>query len=119
VQHKGASECRYDRLRGMGLDTVDEQCNFEQIVADNLNMLGSVHGEIRTDRAKEMTLENFGRRNMVRNALKDGLALKQSLGSNPFLMGFIGSTDAHSAAPAPPCVSSQVISMRTCANHPT
>ena len=41
VQHKGASECRYDRLRGMGLDTVDEQCDFEQIAADNLNMLGS------------------------------------------------------------------------------
>jgi hypothetical protein len=35
VQHKGASECRYDRLRGMGLDTVDEQCDFEQIAADN------------------------------------------------------------------------------------
>ena len=99
VQHKGASECRYDRLRGMGLDTVDEQCDFEQIASDNLNMLGSVHGEIRTDRAKEMTMEKFGRRNMVRNALKDGLALKQTLGTNPFVMGFIGSTDTHSAAP--------------------
>lgn len=99
VQHKGASECRYDRLRSMGLDTVDEQCDFEQIASDNLNMLGSVHGEIRTDRAKEMTMEKFGRRNMVRNALKDGLALKQTLGTNPFVMGFIGSTDTHSAAP--------------------
>jgi len=99
VQHKGASECRYDRLRGMGLDTVDEQCDFEQIAADNLNMLGSVHGEIRTDRAKEVPLEKFARRNMVRNALKDGLALKRELGSNPFVMGFIGSTDTHSAAP--------------------
>ena len=99
VQHKGASECRYDRLRGMGLDTVDEQCDFEQIAADNLNMLGSVHGEVRTDRANTVPLENFARRNMVRNALKDGLVLEDELGTNPFVMGFIGSTDTHSAAP--------------------
>jgi len=99
VQHKGASECRYDRLRGMGLDTVDEQCDFEQIAADNLNMLGSVHGEVRTDRANEIPLEKFARRNMVRNALKDGLLLEDKLGVNPFVMGFIGSTDTHSATP--------------------
>ena len=99
VQHKGASECRYDRLRGMGLDTVDEQCDFEQIAADNLNMLGSVHGKVRTDRANPVALEDFARRNMVRNALKDGLLLKDRLGANPFVMGFIGSTDTHSAAP--------------------
>ena len=99
VQHKGASECRYDRLRGMGLDTVDEQCDFEQIAADNLNMLGSVHGKVRTDRANPVALEDFARRNMVRNALKDGLLLKDRLGANPFMMGFIGSTDTHSAAP--------------------
>ena len=36
---------------------------------------------------------------MVRNALKDGLVLGQKLGHNPFQMGFIGSTDTHSAAP--------------------
>ena len=99
VQHKGASECRYDRLRGMGLDTADEACDFEQIAADNLNMLGSVHGEVRTDRANAVPLEDFARRNMVRNALKDGLLLEDKLGTNPFVMGFIGSTDTHSAAP--------------------
>ena len=99
VQHKGASECRFDRLRGAGLDTVDEQCDFEQIAADNLNMLGSVHGEVRTERANAVPLEDFARRNMVRNALKDGLVLGQSLGNNPFQMVFIGSTDTHSAMP--------------------
>jgi len=99
VQHKGASECRYDRLRGLGLDTVDESCDFEQIPADNLNMLGSVHGEVRTERARAVPIEQFARRNMVRNALKDGLVLQDSLGTNPFVMGFIGSTDTHSAAP--------------------
>ena len=99
VQHKGASECRYDRLRGMGLDTIDEACDFEQIPADNLNMMGTVHGKVRTDRALEVPLEQFARRNMVRNALKDGLKLEQTSGTNPFVMGFIGSTDSHSAAP--------------------
>jgi hypothetical protein len=99
VQHKGASECRYDRLRGMGLDTTDELCDFEQVPADNLNMMGTVHGKVRTERALEVPLENFARRNMVRNALKDGLKLEDELGRNPFVMGFIGSTDTHSAAP--------------------
>jgi hypothetical protein len=99
VQHKGASECRFDRLRGIGLDTTDELCDFEQIPADNLNMMGTVHGKVRTERALEVPLEQFARRNMVRNALKDGLVLEDKLGTNPFVMGFIGSTDTHSAAP--------------------
>ncbi|MEP5568944.1 MAG: DUF3604 domain-containing protein [Halioglobus sp.] len=99
VQHKGASECRFDRLRGVGLSTVDEACDFEQIPADNLNMMGTVHGKVRTDRALEVPLEDFARRNMVRNALKDGLKLEDQSGTNPFVMGFIGSTDSHSAAP--------------------
>ncbi|MBT4522244.1 MAG: DUF3604 domain-containing protein, partial [Halieaceae bacterium] len=99
TQHKGASECRFDRLQGLGLDTEDELCSFEQINSDNLNMLGSVHGEVRTDRANTVPLEHFARRNMVRNVLKDGLALEKSSGTNPFVMGFIGSTDTHSATP--------------------
>jgi hypothetical protein len=36
---------------------------------------------------------------MVRNALKDGLVLERETGTNPFVMGFIGSTDTHSATP--------------------
>lgn len=99
TQHKGASECRYDRLLGQGLGTEDELCTFEQIDSDNLNMLGSVHGEVRTDRANMVPMEEFGRRNMVRNTLKDGLALERESGTNPFVMGFIGSTDTHSATP--------------------
>ena len=99
IQHKGASECRYDRLAGLGLATEDELCDFEQLVADNLSMLGSVHGEVRTERAAPVPIEAFGRRNMVRNALKDGLVLGQRDGLNPFAVGFIGSTDTHSATP--------------------
>lgn len=99
IQHKGASECRFDRLRGLGLDTVDEACDFEQIPADNLNMMGTIQGEVLTERAQEVPLELFAPRNMVRNALKAGLQLEDTLGSNPFRLGFIGSTDTHSAAP--------------------
>ncbi|MCE2391766.1 MAG: DUF3604 domain-containing protein [Proteobacteria bacterium] len=99
TQHKGSSECRYDRLAGRGLFTEDELCTHEQVVADNLSMLGSVHGEVRTPRAAPVPLDRFARRNMLRNALKDGLALGQASGTNPFRMGFVGSTDSHSATP--------------------
>ena len=99
VQHKAASECRFDRIEGRGLDTEDELCDFEQVVADNLSMLGTVFGEVQSESAAPVPLDEFGRRNMVRNALKDGLALGRQTGTNPFQMGFIGSTDTHSATP--------------------
>jgi hypothetical protein len=99
VQHKAASECRYDRLAGRGLDTEDELCDFEQVVADNLSMLGTVFGEVQSESAKPVPLDEFGRRNMVRNTLKDGLAMGREKGINPFKVGFIGSTDTHSATP--------------------
>jgi len=97
VQHKGASECRFDRLEGRGVGTTDELCDFEQVRADNLTMLGSVHGEIMTDRADPVSIDEFNPRNMLRNVLKDGVAIEQATGINPFKMGFIGSTDTHSA----------------------
>ncbi len=99
VQHKAGSECRFDRLAGRGVATEDELCDFEQAVADNLSMLGTVFGEVRTDEARAVPVEEFGRRNMVRNVLKDGLALGSESGINPFRLGFIGSTDTHSATP--------------------
>lgn len=97
TQHKGSSECRFDRLRGIGLDTEDTLCDFEQVVSDNLTMLGSVNGKVRTARADPVTMEQFGARNMARNALKAGLVLEQKNGVNPMAFGFIGSTDTHSA----------------------
>ncbi|MBB3046042.1 hypothetical protein FHR99_000278 [Litorivivens lipolytica] len=99
VQHKGASECRFDRLAGRGIATEDEACDFEQIKNDSLAMLGSVAGEVRTLDAAPVEIESFGRRNMIRNVLKDGTLLEQKSGLNPFKMGFIGSTDTHSAMP--------------------
>jgi hypothetical protein len=97
VQHKGASECRFDRLAGVGIDTEDELCAFEQIPSDNLAMLGSVKGKMWSDRGLPVGVTNFHRRNMMRNVLKDGLALEQAFGVNPFKQGFIGSTDTHTA----------------------
>jgi hypothetical protein len=99
VQHKAASECRFDRTQGRGVGTEDELCDFEQVVADNLTMLGSVHGEVLAPEAAPVPVDVFARRNMVRNVLKDGLAIEQKQGTNPFVMGFIGSTDTHSATP--------------------
>lgn len=99
VQHKGASECRFDRLADMGVGTEDELCGFEQVPADNLAMLGTVNGILRTELAQPKPLDEFARRNMVRNAYKDGLAYGQNKGVNPFVMGVIGSTDTHTALP--------------------
>ena len=93
LQHKAASECRFDRLASRGVLTEDELCDFEQTPADNLSMLGSVHGKIQSERGEAVALDDFAPRNMVRNALKAGLELEQSSGTNPFKMGFIGSTD--------------------------
>jgi len=99
VQHKAASECRFDRLLGRGVATEDELCDFEQVPADNLSMLGTVYGEMRAETGKMVAIDDFARRNMVRNVLKDGLKLEADTGVNPFKLGFIGSTDTHSATP--------------------
>ncbi|MFT6051588.1 MAG: hypothetical protein ACI9B9_001231 [Halioglobus sp.] len=97
TQHKASSECRFDRLLGRGVDTTDEWCTFEQHKADNLAALGVIFGmEVGTD---PTPLDEFPRRNMVRNTLKDGLALQQKKGINPFKLGMVGSTDTHSATP--------------------
>ena len=60
-------------------------------------MVGSVNGEVMTDAVAAVPIDEFASRNMVRNALKDGLQLEQKTGVNPFIFGFIGSTDTHSA----------------------
>ena len=99
TQHKASSECRFDRLAGRGLDTTDELCTFEQNRTDNLSSLGVVFGKMRAPEGAPVALEDYGRRNMVRNVLKDGLVLEAGSGINPFKLGFIGSTDTHSATP--------------------
>jgi hypothetical protein len=100
VQHKGASECRFDRKAGLGVGTSDELCTFEQLQGDNLaGALARFGGEMRHPLGGPVPIERFARRNLLRNALVDGLALEAKSGTNPFKLGFIGSTDTHSAAP--------------------
>jgi hypothetical protein len=86
-QHKAGSECRVDRLAGMGTDTADEFCTFEQDPRDRQGPFA------------RPPVETFPRRNLVRNVLKDGLALEDVLGVNPFRLGFVGSTDTHNGTP--------------------
>lgn len=99
TQHKAASECRYDRLLGRGVGTEDELCTFEQNKTDNLLSLGVLFGELMAEGGAPVSIDQYASRNMVRNVLKDGLAIEQANGVNPFVMGFIGSTDTHSASP--------------------
>ena len=99
VQHKASSECRFDRLAGRGVATEDELCTFEQNKTDSLLSLAVLFGEVQSEEGGPVAIDDFGRRNMLRNVLKDGLALGQETGTNPFRMGFIGSTDTHSATP--------------------
>lgn len=78
-QEKGTSECK------IGVGTTDEDCGFE-LYALNYQDLSSM-----TDPRP------IPPRSFVRNVLKDGLALGQDLGVNPFKLGFVGSTDTHNA----------------------
>lgn len=99
TQHKGSSECRFDRLAGRGLGTTDELCTFEQYESDNLQAMGVLYGELRAEGGRPKSLDEFSSRNMLRNVLKDGLSLEEKSGVNPFKMGFIGSTDTHNSTP--------------------
>jgi len=91
-QHKGDSECR-NGLSGV-LGAPDEQCGFEKTlrknVADCLEGTGT-GGTARTG--------CLSRRDFVRYALLDGLKEQTRLGVNPFLLGFIASTDTHNGSP--------------------
>ena len=85
-QIKGNSECRFDRLAGIGIGTTDELCTFEQLPEQAQGAYSQV-----------LPISEYPRRNMVREALKDGLVFEQTIGVNPFRMGFIGSSDNHNA----------------------
>ncbi len=87
-QSKGGSECRFDRLAGRGVGTEDELCTFEQI-PDSAEVPGQ----------KPPPIDEYPRRNLVRNTIADGLQLEESLGVNPFRFGFVASTDTHNAGP--------------------
>jgi hypothetical protein len=85
-QVKGNSECRFDKIAGIGVGTEDELCTFEQ---DPLPFQGPF--------ATKLPIPDYFRRNLVRPTLLDGLGFEETLGANPFRMGFVGSTDTHNA----------------------
>jgi hypothetical protein len=99
-QHKGSSECFIRPDDPLGSE--DELCDFEQ-----------VHRDICTGAATDdedcapLCSEGGGLGflggcvdpgDFVRGALRNGLAEQARVGENPFQLGFIGSTDAHSGA---------------------
>jgi hypothetical protein len=101
TQHKGASECRFDRMYGSGVDTTDELCAFEQ--ETSITLLPNQYLPAPPPQA-------FSPRSFVRSVLKDGLRLEQrgfddpdqpgaKLRINPFKLGVIGSTDTHNGTP--------------------
>jgi hypothetical protein len=81
MQHKGDSECL------TGLDTTDELCAFEKLPYDRFG------GKYRASYRFPPRRGSF-----VREALENGLAIGRRLGTNPFQLGFVGSTDTHIAA---------------------
>jgi hypothetical protein len=91
AQIKGASECRFDRLAGLGAGTEDEACAWEQRPQQMQSNLPGTPFIV--------PIEQYPLSNMLRNVLKGGLVLEQRLGVNPFKFGFIGSTDTHNGTP--------------------
>jgi hypothetical protein len=85
VQHKGSSECR------TGVQTDDPACGFEQIARTKLGGI--------TNPNNPPPASAFAPNAFLRNVLKDGLAQEKAIGVNPFKVGFVGSTDTHSAVP--------------------
>jgi hypothetical protein len=85
VQHKGSSECR------TGVQTDDPACGFEQL---SRTLLGGISNPNSPPPASAFQPNSF-----LRNVLKDGLTQERAVGVNPYKLGFIGSTDTHSAVP--------------------
>lgn len=81
VQHKGSSECR------IGYGTNDERCSFDLIQRNSL-----------FEMTRNPTLA-FEPGSFVRNAMKEGLRLEETIGVNPFQLGVVGATDTHNATP--------------------
>ncbi|MCH2172521.1 DUF3604 domain-containing protein [Myxococcota bacterium] len=90
MQHKGDSECL---LVG---DTVDEACAFEKLDYDSFAGVRRIAG---IGMVASQNVPKPKRSAMVREALKKGLLLEESLGVNPLKYGIIASTDTHLATP--------------------
>jgi hypothetical protein len=94
TQIKGDSECRNGLSRIAG--GTDEQCDFEKLwygpEAPPDCMEGTGKGALAGQGCQS-------RLDFVRYALIEGLRESERIGTNPYKMGFIGSTDTHNASP--------------------
>lgn len=98
-QHKGSSECFFDPLA-----SEDELCAFEFLPYSTT--LDKYVKNIFPSRVEAP--QNDGR--YLREGLLEGLRQAQVLGTNPYVPGFIASTDTHIAAPG-------AVEERTYAGH--
>ena len=109
IQAKSESECR-NGFSSYAAD-VDEACDFEkrgvdvpicapgEVPCDGLGMpqgCSVCEAECGPDEVGGNCTSPL---DYVRNVLKEGLVQLQSVGVNPFQLGFIGSTDTHNATP--------------------
>jgi hypothetical protein len=91
-QHKGSSECRNGYM-DVEAD-VDPLCDFEQLRPPTDEQCGEKPG------SGGMRLWGCTHRHeFLRNVLKTGLLEHERLGVNPYMLGFIGSTDTHNGTP--------------------
>ncbi len=85
MQHKGASECYAGATATVA---ADEYCGFEQLPYD------SFAGQSFASRRQAPGPKT----GFFREILRDGLRLERALGTDPYRMGVIGSTDTHLGA---------------------
>lgn len=78
-QHKGSSEC--------AIDSQDPLCSFEQLP----------YKDFKSKFSKDLSASP--KSSFVRDALNQGLLIKEEENINPFKFGFIGSTDTHLGTP--------------------
>jgi hypothetical protein len=90
-QSKGSSECRWDPRYGKGVETKDEDCAFELLDSPSIASASGIGGGA----SAEFPPSAFSPRAYVRNVLKDGLAIEDQIGANPFKLGIIASSDSH------------------------
>ena len=78
-------------------EIIEDLFNIEQILSPNdefANYETWDQGNLDLSEAKTDDMLQY---EYAREALKSGLALEESLGTNPFKLGLVGSTDAHTA----------------------
>jgi hypothetical protein len=95
VQHKGESECRNGMYGVLG--GVDELCGFEKI--RDLPGEALEDCEEGTGSGAQRGRGCVSRLDYARYALIEGLREAERIGVNPYVFGFIGSTDTHLGNP--------------------